>query len=264
MSGLSGKRILITRPRSQAAALIDRLAGLGAVPVIFPTIEISEMEDNSHLDRAIAALRDYAWVIFTSANGVAAFWRRLEAMGKDTRVFEGIRTAAIGPATASALSRRGVQPDFIPSEFIAEAIVPGLGDVRGQRILLPRAEIARPALVNELEKLGAFPDEIAVYRTLLAARPGPHELQELAQGIDAATFTSSSTVRNFMEILGEDAPRLLHGAVIACIGPITAETAHALGLSVDVISTVYTADGLVNALLEYYSLDSVRKNHERS
>ncbi len=265
---LAGKRILITRPRAQARAIIRRLTSLGAVPVVFPTIEIAGPEDLSswpkppglgNLDRAIKSLSSYAWVIFTSANGVAYFWRRLKALGKDRLVFTGIRVAAIGPATRRALRQRGVQPDFMPDEFVAEAIPPGLGDVRGQRILLPRADIARPALFHELEKAGAIPQEIAVYRTL-PANPSQDELAELERGIDVATFTSSSTVSNFINILGERAAGLLKGAVIACIGPVTAETAHSLGLTVDVVATKYTADGLVDALVEYYTLDSVRKN----
>ncbi len=259
MSALSGKRILITRPRAQASALVDRLSSLGAVPVVFPTIVISEPEDLAQLDQAINSLSSYAWVIFTSTNGVVYFWQRLKALRKDHRVFKGVRVAAIGPATTAALRQRWIQPDFVPDEFVADAIPSGLGDVRGRRILLPRADIARPALVNELEKLGALPDEIAVYQTL-PANPSPEELAELEHGIDVATFTSSSTVYNFVHILGDGAASLLKGAVIACIGPITAETAHSLGLAVDVVATKYTADGLVDALLEYFSLDSLRKN----
>ncbi len=256
---LAGKRILITRPRAQAGTIIRRLASLGAAAVVFPTIEITEPEDMAQLDQAINSLATYAWVIFTSTNGVVYFWRRLKARGKDRRAFKGVRVAAIGPATAAALRRRRVQADFIPGEFVAEAIPPGLGDVRGRRILLPRADIARPALFHELEKAGALPQEIAVYQTI-PAQPSQEELAELERGIDVATFTSSSTVHNFFHILGERAAGLLKGAVIVCIGPITAETAHSLGLAVDVVAKKYTAGGLVDALVEYYTLDSLRTN----
>ncbi len=256
---LNGKRILITRPRAQARAIVRRLSDLGAVPVLFPTIEIAGPEDPSQLNQAINKLATFAWVIFTSANGVAYFWRQLKALGKDSQAFGSVRVAAIGPATARALRQRGVQPAFVPAEFVAEAIPPGLGDVRGQRILLPRADIARPALLHELEKAGALPLEIAVYRTL-PANPGPQALAELERGIDVAAFTSSSTVHNFMHILGKRAAGVLKGAVIACIGPITAETAHSLGLAVAVVATKYTANGLLDALVEYFTLDSVRKN----
>ncbi len=252
-SKLSGKRVLVTRPRAQAAALIDTLTGLGAVPVIFPTIEITAPEDTILLDRAIADLHAYAWIIFTSVNGVATFWQRLNALEKDSQALQGTRVAAIGPATAQALRERGVQPDFVPGEYVAEAILPGLGPVAGQRILLPRADIARKALVDELAKQGAYPEEIAVYRTT-PAQPDEKALRELEQGVDFATFTSASTVRNFMEILGSRAKELLRGAVIACIGPVTADEARKQGLAVDITAEVYTVDGLVEALLRYHEI----------
>lgn len=250
MSALTGKRVLVTRPQAQAASFIDLLTRLGAYPVIFPTIEITGPEDQTILDRAIAELNAYGWVIFTSVNGVSAFWKRLVELGKDGAAFDGIHVAAIGPATAQALVERGVTPEFVPDEYIAEAILPGLGNVRGQRILLPRADIARKALVEALAQRGALPDEIAVYRTL-PAKPDAQALRALEQGVDIATFTSSSTVRNFFELLGDQANSLLRGAVLACIGPVTAKTAQSLGLRVDVVAHDYTVDGLVEALLEY-------------
>ncbi|HEX9109704.1 MAG TPA: uroporphyrinogen-III synthase [Longimicrobiales bacterium] len=251
MSGIAGKRILITRPREQADGLAAELERLGAVPVLLPAIEIAPLEDPAALDRAIESLGEFRWVIFTSANGVTAFWARLSALGKDERALSGVRTAAIGPASARALMDRGVRPEFVPAEHIAEAILPGLGDVRGQRILLPRAEIAREALVQELRAAGADPLEIAAYRTL-PARLDAAGWQELERGIDAATFTSSSTVRSFFEMAGGRAAQLLAGALIACIGPVTAETARACGLEVGITAAEYTAEGLVRALVAYY------------
>lgn len=257
MNELTGKRILVTRPRAQAAALIDRLAALGAEPVIFPTIEISALADTSLIDQAITQLNTYQWVIFTSVNGVSAFWQRLTALGKESSAFAGIQVAAIGPATAQALMEKGVQPSFVPEEYVAEAILPGLGDVRGLRILLPRAEIARKALVEALQNQGAFPDEITVYRTL-PTHADAQALAELEKGVDFATFTSSSTVQNFFDLLGGQALDLLKGAVIACIGPITAETAQKLGLAVDIVAEDYTVDGLVEALLKADPKSSAR------
>ena len=257
MNGLVGKRILITRAKAQAAELVVALTGLDAIPILFPTIEIAPLEDPSHLDGAIAALKSYAWVIFTSVNGVAAFWQRLQSQGLSSGVFTGLRVAAIGPATAQALRERGVTPAWVPQEYVAEAILPGLGEVRGQKILLPRAEIARPALVAALERQGGLPDEIPVYRTL-APRPDRGALRELERGVDIATFTSSSTVRNFFEILGDRAQGLLAGALIACIGPITAETARGLGLGVDILAEEYTVAGLVAAMVAYYRLRSMK------
>lgn len=258
MTGLAGKRVLVSRPRSQAETMVRRLRDLGAVPVIFPVIETAPVEDGSRLDRAIADLGAYHWIIFTSANGVSAFWERLEGLGLDARALAGLRVAAIGPATARALQERGIQPGFVPAEHVAEAILPGLGDVRGQRILLPRAEIARQALTSALEAQGALPDEIAAYRTL-PARPDPESLAELEQGIDVATFTSSSTVLSFINMLGDRARTLLAGALVACIGPITAETAREHGLNVGLIAETYTAEGLVAALEKHFQPE---KNEE--
>ena len=247
---LAGKRVLVTRPRSQAAALIERLAGMGAVPIVFPTIEITVPEDTALLDQAIADLHSYAWVIFTSVNGVSTFWQRLKTLGKDSQAIKGTRVAAIGPATAQALRERGVQPDFVPSEYVAEAILPGLGDVSGQHILLPRADIARKALVNELKRKGAIPEEIAAYRTL-PPQPDAEALRELEHGVDVATFTSASTVRNLIDLLGGRAAQILKDAVIACIGPVTSDEARKQGLNVHIVAEVYTVDGLVDALLKH-------------
>jgi len=257
MTDLTGKRVLVTRPRTQATAFIEKLTVLGSVPVVFPTIEISSLEDTKLLDHSIASLNTYQWVIFTSVNGVSAFWQRLDVLGKGNDVFTGIQIAAIGPATAQALVEKGLQPNFVPKEYIAEAILPGLGDVRGLRVLLPRAEIARKALVEALQNQGALPEEIAVYRTL-PAQPDSQALAELEKGVDIATFTSSSTVQNFFDLLGGRPLDLLKGAVIACIGPITAETARKLGLAVDIVAKDYTVDGLIEALLNHNPTNSAR------
>ncbi len=145
---LSGKRILVTRPRAQAADLCDKLSALGATPIQFPTIEITPLDDYTALDKAISRLADYGWVIFTSVNGVRAFWQRLEVARRDSTALDRVRVAAIGPATARALEKRGIAAQFIPDEYVAEAIVAGIGDVRDQRVLLPRADLAREALAQ--------------------------------------------------------------------------------------------------------------------
>jgi uroporphyrinogen-III synthase len=251
MSALTGKRILVTRPRAQAANLCDKLAALGAEPIPFPTIEVAPMDDYAALDEAIANLERYHWLIFTSVNGVAAFWNRLDLAGlQDPRGLIA-KIAAIGPATARALAERGVRAVFIPEEYVAEAIVDGIGDVAGQWILLPRADIAREALAVELGQRGAIVHEIAAYRTLPAA-PDPRGLGELRRGVDAITFTSSSTVRNFVALVGQFA-KLPNRPAIACIGPITAQTARDVGLTVDLVADEYTSDGLVSALANYFS-----------
>jgi len=251
MASLSGKRVLITRPRDQAGVLCRQLEALGAQPILFPTIQIAPPADPAPLDRAIARLEEYRWVIFTSANGVSAFWERLGIAGKDGGVFARIRVAAIGPATAQALEERGIRPQFIPDEYVAEAIAAGIGDVSGQRILLPRADIARRALADELRGGGAFVEEVTAYRNL-PAEPDPLVLEQVRQGVDVITFTSSSTVRNFVLLLGDEAPGIVQGAVVACIGPITAGTARELGLPVHLVAEEYTTGGLVEALETYF------------
>ena len=250
MKPLENKRILITRPRAQAADLCDKLAALGATPIVFPTIEIAPLEDTALLDEAIRHLDQYQWIIFTSVNGVNAFWDRLNLTGlQDLSGLSG-NIAAIGPATAHALEAHGVAVTLIPDEYVAESIVASIGDVRGQRILLPRADIAREALALELRQRGAVVDEIAAYRTL-PARPDPIGLAELQRGVDVITFTSSSTVRNFVALVGQDV--ILPHTLTACIGPITANTARELGLRVDIMASEYTMTGLVAALADYFS-----------
>lgn len=228
-SHLSGRRIVITRPEADAARLADRLRALGAVPVVIPSIEI-EFTDPPELDRALKDLAAYHWVIFTSRNGVEAVFRRIDRLA-------GPKVAAIGPATAEALRGRGVTPDLVPSEYVAEAILAALPEVRGLRFLLPRADIAREALADGLRVGGARVDEIAAYRTRPARRQGP------LGPVDAVTFTSSSTVRGFLS--GGPVPA---GAKVICIGPITARTARDCGLEITAVAAQYTEDGLIEAL----------------
>jgi uroporphyrinogen-III synthase len=229
-SNLAGRRIVITRPEPDAARLADRLRALGAVPLVLPSIEI-EFTDPPELDRALKDLSGYHWVVFTSRNGVEAVFRR-------TGRLVGPKVAAIGPATAEALREHGVTPDLVPAEYVAEAILAALHEVRGLRFLLPRADIAREALADGLRRRGAAVDEVAAYRTRpLTRRP------ELSGPVDAVTFTSSSTVRGFLA--GGPVPA---GAKVICIGPITAQTARECGLTVTAVAGQYTEDGLIAAL----------------
>ncbi len=240
---LGGKRIVITRPDPDASRLADRLRSLGAIPVIAPAIEI-EFTDPPELARALARISDYDWIVFTSKNGVEAAFR----LAREIRRKERPRIAAIGPATAAALRRRGVEPDLIPEQYVAEAVLEALGDVSGLKILLPRADIARRALVDGLKEKGALVEEIAAYRTRSrksAAATGPET--ESLDSVDAITFTSSSTVRGFVE--SRPVPP---GAKIVCIGPITAKTAAEYGLRVDAVAEQYTEDGLIAALLALF------------
>lgn len=267
MSVLAGKRVVVTRARAQAAALCDRLAGLGACPIVLPTIEIAPLDDYDALDRAIRDLSQYQWVVFTSVNGVEFFWQRLALAGEGR--LPRLQIAAIGPATARALEERGVRPALVPDEYVAEALAAAIGDAAGQRVLLPRAELAREALADELGRRGAIVHEVPAYQTLPAALD-LRGLAELRRGVDAVTFTSSSTVRNFVALvsgqdsyvdaaairrLGPDGVPMpsLGAAIIACIGPVTAQTAREAGLPVDAVAATYTMDGLVTALVEYFA-----------
>jgi len=262
MSSLAEKRVVVTRERSQAGEMASRLAEAGAVPILFPTIEIAPMDDLARLDQALQELASYDWVVFTSRNGVRIFWdrwSRLASAPDATLVFPpSVRLAAIGPGTAAAIRECSGRVDLIPDEYIAEALVDGLKPRKGLRVLLPRAEAAREALADGLVALGAQVEEIPTYRTLPAA-PDREGLAELARGVDAITFTSSSTVRNFVElVVGMPSPNRGQGfplgaAVIACLGPVTASTAKALGLPVDLTAQEYTIDGLVRALEKHFS-----------
>jgi len=254
MKSLAGKRILVTRAQKQAADLCDALAAEGALPIPFATIEISPLEDFTRLDQAFAALSagEYAWVIFTSVNGVTACQERLRQTGAGMQIFSSIRVAAIGPSTAGVLESLNVHVDFIPEEYVAERILDGLGDVAGKHILLPRAELARPALAEALTQAGADVDEIPVYHTLLPS-PDPAGMEALRQGVDVITFTSSSTVHNFVSMVGNE----VGGALVACIGPITAQTAQELGLPVHIVAKAYTIPGLVDVLKEHFDASSV-------
>ncbi|MGI6648520.1 MAG: uroporphyrinogen-III C-methyltransferase [Bacillota bacterium] len=261
---LFGRRVVVTRSRAQASVLTRRLEDLGTEVWEFPTIEIVPPADLLPLEQRLKQLSDYQWVIFTSVNGVESFFRCLWAIGGDIRELQGVQLAAIGPATGKSLEDRGLRVNYIPDEFRAEAIADGLTKrvKPGDKILLPRAREARSVLPEMLRKLGALVDEVVAYETV-AGTGNAQKLRQLLKHkqITAVTFTSSSTVRNFLSLLLETEQPIesgkplvipeLEGVVIACIGPITAQTAQNLGLKVDVVAEQYTIDGLVEALTNY-------------
>ncbi len=252
---LFGKRIVVTRSREQASQLSEVISRLGGEVLEFPTIVITEPDDYGPLDEAIQGIKDYQWMIFTSVNGVHYFFKRLRELGRDIRELYNLRLCAIGPATQQALTEKGFLVDYVPQEFRAEAIVEGLKNriKPGDRVLLPRADIARKLLPQELSKLGAQVTQVDVYKTVkekISVQELLSYLQE--KKINVITFTSSSTVRNFVEMLGKDKLFLLEGVVIACIGPITAQTAQDYGLRVEIEATEYTIPGLVKAILAYF------------
>jgi uroporphyrinogen III methyltransferase / synthase len=245
VNGLPGLRVLVTRPRDQAEALAKALAARGARAILFPTIEVRPLEDLSGLDQAIDTLAAYDWITFPSPNAVDVVFDRLLARG--ARLPTRLRVAAVGPGTAQALGARGARVDFIPSQFLGEQLGRELTPVEGFRVLVPRAARGREELVIELTRRGAIVDEVVVYETLPAA-VDPREMEELERGVDVATFTSPSTVENFFALLGTRAVRVLGGAYVACIGPVTASAARARGLTVHLEPAEHSIPGLVAAL----------------
>jgi uroporphyrinogen-III synthase len=265
---LAGKRIVVTRTREQAAGLVARLQALGATPIGFPVISIAPLKDTSLLDEAIARLDAYDWVIFTSVNGVQAFAERLAALDVNVeRLWHpgGTRKlGAIGPATRSAIEKLGCEVAFMPDTYVAEAILDQIGDLAGQRVLLPRADIAREALASGLRQKGAVVDEVAAYHTVPPRTEDGATTTALldllkAGSVDAITFTSSSTVRHTVDGLAAAAQdeatavRLLGQTALACIGPITATTLEEYGLLATVVAKEYTVNGLVDALVQLFT-----------
>jgi uroporphyrinogen III methyltransferase/synthase len=243
-------KVLITRPRNQADSFADALTDTGFEPIFFPVIEIRPFEENVALDRAIAKLSCYNWIVFTSVNGVDAFFERIESPSPFQGEGTGVRVAAIGPKTAHSLVTYGITPDFVPDEYVAEAILPGLGDLRGRWVLLPRAEIARKALPEAILEAGGVAHEIAVYQTV-PAEIDQDGLAALRTGVDAITFTSPSTVENFVALVrraGLDPLQLPGTPRIACIGPITQKAAEEAGFVDVLVAEEYTSEGIVDLL----------------
>jgi len=256
---LFGKRILVTRSRSQASDLVSLLEERGAEAVEFPTIKIDPPASYDQLDKAISDLDNYDWVVFTSVNGVDYFINRLAELQKDIRELKGIKIAAIGPATAKRLKDLHLRVDYIPTEYRAEAIIEGFKSfgVKGQNILIPRAEVAREILPDQLRDLGAAVDIVTTYRTIMDDS-SVDEIKKMLEKeqIDMVTFTSSSTAKNFTKLLGDlDLAEALKDVAIAAIGPITAQTAQDLGFSVDIEAKEYTIPGLVKAIEEWAQQD---------
>jgi len=251
---LQGKRIVVTRAQEQATPFSEALTALGATPLLIPTIRIEPVPDLAPLDAALQQLAVFDWLIMTSVNGVAILADRLAALALPPQAWQGVHVAAIGTATAEALRTHGISPTLIPDHFVAEAIIDGLGEVAGKRILLPQAAIARETLAERLVARGALVDAIPIYQTLAADLDGD-ALQQLGQGVDVITFTSASTVRNLLTAMTAATgatPRFAQ-ETIACIGPVTAETARELGLHVDVVATEHTVPGLVAALTAHFT-----------
>ncbi|MBC5811384.1 MAG: uroporphyrinogen-III C-methyltransferase [Candidatus Eremiobacteraeota bacterium] len=243
---LFGKKILITRPQGAAEEFAARLWEFGAEPLVAPAIEIRLPADEAAAVRAVEAVREYAWVVFTSANGVESFFDRLTARGADARALGDVRVAAIGAKTADRLAVRGVIADFVPDEFVGEAVAAGLLERTepGERILIFGAQEARDVIPDTLRSAERVVDIVAGYQTVAQRDPA---IAEAARAADIWTFASPSTVRAFLDNVPDATPLAAHKTV-ACIGPVTAAAARNAGLPVHVVAEEYTVDGLLAAL----------------
>jgi len=253
---LSGKAVVITRAENQADSMIRLLQEKGAEPVSFPVIQTVPPEDWSPLDEALTRLPQYHGLIFTSANGVKFFMQRLKETGQDIRELKGVRVYTIGPKTEKAVHAFGIRVDCVPENFVAESLIESLGreNVNGKRFLIPRALVAREILPDQLRGMGAEVDVVPAYQTLPPKRKNEDLAHRLKDGaIDVITFTSSSTVTNFLDQTGPELRPWLDHVTFACIGPITANTARAEGLKVTIIPKQYTVDALVTAIEDHYA-----------
>lgn len=246
---LRDQRVVVTRSAQQAEAFARPLAALGAEPILFPVITFAPLNP-PQLETALDSLQAYDWLVLTSANALSFFFA---AYDQRNQALPLPRIAVIGGATARLLEERGLPPDFIPDEFTGEQLALGLGNLAGQRILLPRAKAGRPEIVALLREQGAAVDDIPLYDTITAV-PDPTALQELRRGVDVLTFTSPSSVRNFLHIVQEaglDAEAILHAALVVAIGPVTAEELAQNGRAADIVPTEYTVEAMIKALTQH-------------
>ncbi|MGC2129588.1 MAG: uroporphyrinogen-III C-methyltransferase [Candidatus Aquilonibacter sp.] len=252
---LFGKRVLITRPAQQAQEFARALYARGVEPILASTIAIVPPDDVAAAHRAVDDLSSYRWVVFTSQNGVDAFFDRLAALDSDARYIGATKVAAIGSKTADRLREFGVRADLVPAAFVSEEIARALMQAShtGDRILIYRAQEARDVLPQMLEDAGRKPDVVAAYKTIFDVDP---EFAQKVQRADVLTFTSASTVRGYVELLGGTvaAREAARSKLIACIGPITTQAADEVGLHVDVVADVFTTDGLLDALEAHLAL----------
>lgn len=252
---LNGKRIIVSRAKEQAGSLSNVLREEGADVLEIPFIEIRPAQSYEALDKAIENLLNYDWLILTSVNGVKALFSRLEKQGKSEADLLHLKIVAIGPATSKAIEKHGIPVDVMPDEYVAEAVVEELrGQVKGERVLLVRAKVARDVIPNALRELGARVHVMEAYETVVpeSSRIAIVEALKSDKKPFAITFTSSSTVKNFVELVGDENVKsgLLDGVKLASIGPVTSATLRELGLRVDIEAKEYTIPGLVEAILK--------------
>lgn len=254
---LFGKRILVTRAREQAGELSRLLADYGAEAVEYPVIQIVPPESWRELDDALAGLSRYHWLVFTSVNGIRPFMERLKQRGQDARALSGLKIGCIGPRTAQELARYGLNADLIPAQFQAEGLIAAMMEagVSGRRVLIARAAVAREVLPDQLRTAGAEVRVVTVYRTLRTVSEVKRLKDQLARReLHVMTFASSSTLSNFCALFEnrDEMRALTAGVAVACIGPITAQTAEEEGLPVTIMAKENTIPALVDAIVHYF------------
>ena len=265
---LFGKRIVVTRAREQASEFLRTLRKLGADGIEFPTIEVIPPKSWESLDRAIKALDEYDWLLFTSVNGVKFFLKRLGFLGKDIRNLKGIKIGVIGPKTAAVWHGMGIKPDLMPDEYRAEAVVESFRElgIKGAKILIPRAARAREVLPEQLREAGAHVNVVHAYRTISPDQDTGWVRELLIKGsIDMVTFTSSSTVSNFVKMFDTDSGRLrdlMKDVAVACIGPITAKTAEEYNFKVKLVPPEYTIESLTESIIGFFKANPVKAQNK--
>jgi uroporphyrinogen III methyltransferase/synthase len=254
---LFGKRVVVTRSRDQVSIFAEQLIDRGATTIEFPTIDVVPPSSWDELDSAIQSIESYNWVIFTSANAVKYFMERLRSLGKDLRMLKGVNICVVGPKTAEALEQYGLRADLVPTEFKAEGVLYALGGsakVKGLKFLIPRAKVARELIPDKLREMGADVTVATAYENVKPAADVERVRKLFTEHkISTVTFTSSSTVHNFVEILGQkEYIALMAGVHVACIGPVTAKTAEEYGMHVDIMPKDYTIPAFVESIVEFY------------
>jgi uroporphyrinogen III methyltransferase/synthase len=253
---LAGKRLVVTRARAQVRALAQHLEQLGGEVIEFPTIEIRPPEDFSAFDAALAKIESYDWLMFTSVNAIAPFLSRLQHVGKTVKMLENLEVAAIGPETAKELAASGISCCLVPQRYQAEGILDKVAPelMRGKRVLIPRAAEAREVLPDTLRKWGAVVDVVVAYRTSVPVVDVESLARRIRRGeVDVITFTSSSTVKNFVRLFNrENLAEIVNRSAIACIGPITARTVELLGGQATILAIEFTIPGLVRAIVDHF------------
>jgi len=266
---LFSQRILVTREHSYG---FETLESLGAEILAFPTIQIVPPANWSQLDSSLDKIESYDWLILTSGNGVRYFFQRIFERGRDIRDLKGLKICAVGSKTASAIKKFGINVDMVPKQFNAEGLIEAFmqskelrtkskdGTLKGLKILLPRAEVAREVFPNKVRELGGEIDVPAVYRTVKPKVHGKRLQRFLKEGkISVATFTSAATFNNFLEMTGDEAAGLLKGVTIAVIGPVTEKAVLKAGLKVDIMPKEATIDAMVQAIIDQTTKDQRSK-----